>query len=298
VDDIAEFFAEPDTAQFDRWEDEIILRSTARRQALTQARSAFALGHVAPVGKEMTTKGTDMTSILIAGTATHIGGREVNEDVALTGDRLFAIADGIGGLGAGQVAARLAVDALDEAVAADRSVAGLLDAGRKANRSVWRHATAGREGREPSTGTTLTALAVTSDAGTVVLHVGDSRLYRLRDGRLAQLTQDHTVVAELVGAGELEEKDVAAHPHRHVLTRAVGAGPEVDLDYAGVSCAPGDRLLLCTDGASRVLSSDDLKAVLIAEPEPHGSAAEIVRRAVACGTDDNVTAVVIAVDRS
>lgn len=111
-------------------------------------------------------------------------------------------------------------------------------------------------------GTTLAAVAITVDTGSVVVHVGDSRLYRLRHGRLMQLTQDHTVITDLMSAGELNEEDAKTHPHRYVLTRALGVGPEVLIDYAGVSGESGDRLLLCTDGVFKALSTDEVKGRL------------------------------------
>ncbi len=143
-------------------------------------------------------------------------------------------------------------------------------------------------------GTTLTAVAITSDVAVVVLHVGDSRLYRFRHGRLDQLTFDHTVVADLMRAGELSEGDARTHPHRHVLTRALGVGPAVDIDHAGVSCEPGDRLVLCTDGLFKALSPDELKGVLASEAEPLESADKLVVDAVERGAEDNVTAMILA----
>ena len=226
----------------------------------------------------------------IAG-ATHIGGRETNEDAVLVSEGLFAVADGIGGLQDGEVASRLALDTLDAAFAADRTVSGLLDACQEANRAVWGQA----NGRDNIMGTTLAALAMTSDAAGIVLHAGDSRLYRLRHGRLEQLTHDHTVIADLIRAGELSEADARTHPHRFVLTRAIGVFPHVDVDHAGVSCEPGDRLLLCSDGLFKALAPGELKAILASEAEPQRSADQLVADAVAREKEDNVTAMIIDV---
>jgi protein phosphatase len=146
-------------------------------------------------------------------------------------------------------------------------------------------------------GTTLTALAVTTDASAIVLNVGDSRLYRFRNGRLEQLTQDHTVIADLMRAGELSEEDARTHPLRYVLTRAIGVAPDIDLDHAGVSCQPGDRLVLCSDGLYKALSFDELKDVLASDAEPQPAADRLITEAVAHEAEDNVTAMIIDVHR-
>lgn len=292
VDEITEFFANPDTARLDRWDHEIVSASASRRRALAEAKAALTLERTAATGEPSSTgKGEQMKYDLVAGTATHKGGRDANQDSALAGDRLYAVADGIGGLYHGEVASRLAVETLGTAFAADRTVSGLLKACRKANEVVWGQATA----EQSTMGTTLAAFAVTSDADAVVVHVGDSRLYRLRNRRLARLTDDHTVVAELIRDGELDADDATTHPQRHILTRAIGASPQVVADYAGVSCEPGDRLVLCTDGLFNALAPDEFKATLAAESEPRDTADALVATAVERGADDNVTAVVVDV---
>ena len=292
VDDITAFYDNPDALQLDRWEREVVQESAARRQALAEARVALAVGHESlPARPESSRKGFEMATHVVPGTSTHIGGRETNQDAVLVGDGLFAVADGIGGLRHGEVASRLALDTLDTAFNVDRSVSGLLNACREANRAIGQHPIA--HGEDATMGTTLVALAMTSDVKAVVLHTGDSRLYRLRRGRLEQLTQDHTVTAELVRTGELSEEEAQSHPYRHVLTRALGVSPDVDIDYAGVSCEPGDRLVLCTDGLFKVLSADELKGVLALEAEPQQAADALVHGAAERGAEDNVTAMVL-----
>lgn len=292
VDDIAGFFDHPDPAQLDRWDRQIVSESTARRQALAEARAALAMGKPPPPTQTGTLmKGSEVTHTFVTGMATHIGGRDTNEDGVLVSDGLFALADGLGGLQDGEVASRLALDTLDVAFTADRTVSGLLDACREANRTVWRQA----DGQDATMGTTLVALAITSDASAIVLHVGDSRLYRFRNGRLEQLTHDHTVIADLIRAGELSEEDAKTHPYRYVLTRAIGVIPDVDIDHAGVSCESGDRLLLCSDGLFKALSLDELKVVLASEVEPQRSADQLVTSAVEREAEDNVTAMIIDV---
>lgn len=292
VDDIVKFFENPDATQLDRWDRQIVRDSTTRRHGLAQARAALAMDQAPPPTQpETPRKGSEVTHTFVTGTATHIGGRDTNEDAVLVSDGLFALADGIGGLQDGEVASRLALDTLDVAFAADRTVSGLLDACQEANRAVWGQA----NGQYNVMGTTLAALAMTSDAAGIVIHAGDSRLYRLRNGRLEQLTHDHTIIADLLRAGELSEEDAKTHPYRFVLTRAIGVFPHVDIDHAGVSCEPGDRLLLCSDGLFKALASDELKAVLSSEIEPQRSADRLVTNAVERGAEDNVTAMIIDV---
>ena len=232
-----------------------------------------------------------MASTLLSGSATHVGGRKNNQDSVLVSEGLFAVADGIGGFVNGDVASRLALDTLESAFAADRTVAGLLDAARKANEAVWLRSHA--DGT--SMGTTLVAVAMTSDAGTVAVNVGDSRLYRLRDGALEQLTRDHTVLAELLRSREVSDDDARNHPHRHVLTRAVGVGPEVEIDHDELSAEPGDRLLLCTDGLFNATSAEDIERLLGADGDPQDLCDGLVKAALEADADDNVTALVLDV---
>jgi serine/threonine protein phosphatase PrpC len=290
VDDIGGFFADPDTVQLDRWDRQIMSESTARRQALAQARAGLAMDQAPPPTQaETARKGSEMNHTFVTASATHIGGRDTNEDAVVVSDGLFAVADGIGGLQDGDVASRLALETLDVAFAADRTVSGLLDACQEANRAVWGQA----NGQDNIMGTTLVALAMTSDAAGIVLHAGDSRLYRLRNGRLEQLTHDHTIIADLLRNGELSEEDARTHPHRFVLTRAIGVFPHVDVDHAEVSCEPGDRLLLCSDGLFKILAPEEIKAVLVLEGEPQRSADRLVAPAVEREAEDNVTAMII-----
>jgi len=293
VEEIATFLAEPDEAQVTLWEREITSEASSRREALAAARDALGMDRPGPSQWRRVVKEEPLSYQFEAGLSTETGGRETNEDNALVAKDLWAVADGLGGLGNGEVASRQALEVLDEAFGSDRTAAGLLGACKAANHAVW------QEGAERSAdtamGTTLVALALTSDLGAVLVSVGDSRLYRLRSGRLVQLTKDHTVPADLVEAGELGPDEVETHPHRHVLTRALGVSDAVDVDHAGVSCEEGDRFLLCTDGLFRSLTSDELKSVLGSEEPPHAAAARLVSTAVGCAADDNVTALVIRV---
>ncbi|SFS43368.1 protein phosphatase [Saccharopolyspora flava] len=202
---------------------------------------------------------------------------------------LFAVADGIGGYVHGDVASRLALDTLEQAFAEDRTTSGLLAAAHRANEVVWQRAS--RDGTKM--GTTVVALAMTEDAGAVLLNVGDSRLYRLREGELEQLTDDHTVPAELLRAHRVTDDEARNHQYRHVLTRAIGVGPEVELDHAETSVEPGDRILLCTDGLYNAHTTEELAALLGADAEPQQICDSLVESALDHDADDNVTAVVL-----
>ncbi|QIS19477.1 MerR family transcriptional regulator [Nocardia terpenica] len=244
VGDITTFFADPDPIRLDRWDRDIAGASAARRRALAQARAALAIDPATP------SKGHAMPLTFLAATATRTGGRDTNQDTALAREGLFAVADGFGAHG--DTASQLALDTLDSTFTPDHTISELFTAYHEANQHVWQLSRT--NGSNQATGTTLTALALTTDAAATVLHVGDSRLYRLRHNRLVQLTEDHTATAELIQRGELAETDAQTHPHRHILTRALGVAPHVDIAYTGVSCKSGDRLLLCTDGVFTTLS--------------------------------------------
>ncbi|TWF93052.1 protein phosphatase 2C domain-containing protein [Saccharopolyspora dendranthemae] len=288
VDDIARYFADPSAERWERWDREIVESSDSRRKALAEARAAL-LAEVSPAHPPR--KGFVVTSTLQSGATTHTGGRERNQDATLVAEGLFAVADGIGGFVSGDVASRLALDTLESAFAADRTTAGLLEAARRANEVVWEKANA--DGT--SMGTTVVALGLTDDVGAVVLHVGDSRLYRLRDERLEQLTQDHNVPAELLRTHQVTDEEARNHPHRHVLTRAIGVGPEVEVDHAGASVKPGDRLLLCTDGLFNTQSPDELRDLLASGSDPQRTCDDLVEAALTREADDNVTALVLDV---
>jgi protein phosphatase len=143
-------------------------------------------------------------------------------------------------------------------------------------------------------GTTATVALVDERAGVLTLaHVGDSRAYRYRAGGLEQLTTDHSLVAELVRSGRLTEAEAAVHPHRSVITRALGTEADVEVDTHAVDVAPGDLLLLCSDGLSAMVRDEEIARVIEASGlDPHGAAEALVRAANEHGGDDNVTVVV------
>jgi protein phosphatase len=220
--------------------------------------------------------------------------RAANQDQFLTEGVLVAVADGMGGRNRGEVASRLAADTLREAFAADRTVEGLVEAVGAANRAVWEQA----EG-DPDLqgmGTTIAAAARVTDGGEqrlAIVNVGDSRVYLLRQGQLSRLSSDHSLVADLVGAGELSEADARVHPERHVLTSALGVRPDIAPHVATTGLARGDRLLLCSDGLFNELSDEEISMSLDAIAEPNAAADELVRLAKDHGGSDNITVVVV-----
>ncbi len=236
-------------------------------------------------------------TVLRSGSASDVGRvRAINEDRALESLSLYAVADGMGGHAGGEVAARTAIDALQAAFAASPSGEGLVEAVRRANGAVWQRSLADPDLR--GMGTTLIAAALVpgEDGDRLVLtNVGDSRAYRYNSGTFEQLTVDHSVAEELLARGELTEEEAAVHPHRHILTRALGIAPDVDVDVWEISPTEGDRFLLCSDGLSNEVSGERMAAALSSSRDPQEIAEELVVLANEHGGSDNITAVVVDV---
>lgn len=231
-----------------------------------------------------------------AGVATHVGTvREVNEDSVLVTPRVFVVADGMGGHAAGDVASAIVVRRLEglagrERVTADDVRAELM----AANLDVL--TAARRDPLRAGMGTTVAGLAIVDAAGTphwALFNIGDSRVYRLVDGRLTQLTTDHSEVAELVEAGVITAQQALTHPLRHVVTRAVGTRPGPAADLWVFPPTVGERFLICSDGLPLELADREIAAVLTANADPQQAADALVGRAVAAGGRDNVSVVVI-----
>ncbi|MEA2368640.1 MAG: family protein phosphatase, partial [Thermoleophilaceae bacterium] len=178
--------------------------------------------------------------------------RQSNEDSYLEREPLFAVADGMGGARAGEVASRMAVEAFDDATtAAGRPEEMLREVAREANRRIYDAAQGDSE--HAGMGTTLTA-ALVAGREVAVGHVGDSRLYRLRDGTLERLTEDHSLVEELVRQGRLTPEEAETHPQRSIITRALGPEPDVVVDHHTWSARADDIYLLCSDGLTSMLA--------------------------------------------
>jgi PPM family protein phosphatase len=236
-------------------------------------------------------------TLLRSGSATDTGlVRSVNQDLAVETPTLFAVADGMGGHAGGEVAARMAVDALGMAFGRQPTGAGLAEAVSEANTAVWQHSLENPELR--GMGTTLTAVALVNENGKDVLalvNVGDSRSYRFHDGEFSQITSDHSLAEEMVRSGELTSAEAEVHPHRHILTRALGVSSDVAVDLWRIQPVRGDRYLLCSDGLTNELDADQIGEVLSTIADPHQAAELLVQAARTHGGSDNITAVVVDV---
>ncbi len=230
---------------------------------------------------------------LVAGERTDVGRvRDGNEDEKLVDDRmgLFAVADGMGGHQGGEVASSTALEALRAAVA---DGAPIRDAIARANEAVIERAAA--DDRLRGMGTTMTAATLAAGGTLLIGHVGDSRAYLARDGAFTQITEDHSLVEEMVREGELTPEQADVHPRRNIVTRALGIDPDVDVDLYPVELRGGDRVLLCSDGLTSMIRPDEIAAILREEADPQQAADRLVDAANAAGGEDNITVVVLDV---
>ncbi|MCU0906235.1 MAG: protein phosphatase 2C domain-containing protein [Rhodobacteraceae bacterium] len=216
--------------------------------------------------------------------------RERNEDAVLTdpGGTLWAVADGMGGYGRGDVASDIVIEALsaiDDRVPALDTLQERLAA---ANAEI-RAQSGGR-----TMGATVVALMIEHAVGHVVW-AGDSRAYLFRSGRLRQVTRDHTLVQDLVDRGEIDPAAAGNHPEKHIITRAVGGAEDLELDAAAVPLVPGDRLLLCSDGLTGCLTDDAIAQTLAGAETPETAVRALVNAALHAGAPDNVSAVAVFV---
>ena len=228
---------------------------------------------------------------VLAGFATDIGRvRQGNEDCYLVESPLFAVADGMGGHRGGEVASHLALDTVEAMHLKGEGT--LADQVREANRAVFQRS--GEDRNVAGMGTTLTAALVQGD-GLHLAHVGDSRAYLLRAGSLRQLTEDHTLVNRMVKAGEITRAEAEVHPHRNVVTRALGTEPDIAVDEQSVALLESDRILLCSDGLTGMVTEGQIQAILETTDEPQQAADRLIRAANRAGGIDNITAVVLDV---
>jgi len=229
--------------------------------------------------------------LLRAGVASDRGlVRQTNEDSFLVRTGLYAVCDGMGGARGGEVASQMACQALLGLEPPEVDEERLREAIAAANEAIVKRSLA--EAHLAGMGTTLT-VAVAGEGGFLIGHVGDSRAYLLHDGKLQQLTADHSWVGEMLRRGEITEAEAAIHPHRSIITRALGTDTSVQPDLFFVPFGPGDRLLLCSDGLSGMVSDEDIAELLGLPEDPQGVAEALVRAAVAAGGEDNVTVVVV-----
>jgi protein phosphatase len=229
------------------------------------------------------------------GSATDPGRRRRrNEDTPVVEPPLFAVADGMGGAQAGELASGLAAAAVKDETGAGRSgKQRVVDVIQEANRRVYQRSS--EDAAVSGMGTTMT-VALVEDSRIFFAHVGDSRAYLIREGRLEQLTEDHSLVAELVRSGKLSPEEAETHPQRSVITRALGTDPDVDPDTFSVETAPGDLFMICSDGLTTMVDDDGI----LAEIERHrhdlrAAAKALVRAANRRGGEDNITVVLFEI---
>jgi PPM family protein phosphatase len=218
--------------------------------------------------------------------------REGNEDSAYAGPHLLAVADGMGGHAAGEVASAATITTIAPLDAEDPGpdlVGALDDAVARANLRLQELIIS--DPAIEGMGTTLTAL-LWSDGYAALCHIGDSRAYLLRDNQFAQITHDHTLVQSLVDEGKITEDDVATHPHRSLLLRALDGRTIAEPDLAPLETYPGDRYLLCSDGLSGVVTEQTLHQTLVSVREPDKAAMRLVELAIKGGGPDNITCIV------
>jgi serine/threonine protein phosphatase PrpC len=222
--------------------------------------------------------------------------RRHNEDAYVCEPPIFAVADGMGGARAGEVASALAASALrdtslDPTQSAERGIVALIQA---ANMRV--HERALSDSAASGMGTTITVALFEPEGSVVIGHVGDSRAYVLRDGELEQLTEDHSLVAELVRRGELSPEQAEVHPQRSVITRALGTEPDVDVDATTVATRNGDVFLLCSDGLTTMVDSGAIAELLQSNRFDLAAAGRaLIRAANDRGGEDNITTVLFSV---
>lgn len=230
---------------------------------------------------------------VLFGSRTDIGCiREQNEDSLVVKAPLFVVADGMGGHAAGEVASEIAVNTLAECAPPHADAEALGRAVEQANRDIINAAIAG-EGRE-GMGTTCTAAMLEGDR-LVIAQVGDSRAYLLQSGKLTQITRDHSLMANMIDAGQITPEEARVHPNRSVITRALGNDPDTVPDLYQINVKDGDRLLICSDGLTSMIEDGEIQAVMNRISDPQQCASTLVDGAIAAGGLDNVTVIVVNV---
>ncbi len=248
-------------------------------------------------GKHSSYRSTQRTrkgAVTSFGSRTDVGCvRDHNEDSLVVRPPLFAVADGMGGHAAGEVASEIAVNVLAELAPEHPDGAALQNAVEEANREIIRASRDGR-GRE-GMGTTMTACMLEGER-LLIAQVGDSRAYLLHQGKLQQLTRDHSLMADMIEAGQLTPEEARNHPQRSVITRALGSDPNTRPDIYEINVDAGDRLLVCSDGLSSMVRNETIEATLRRVRDPQRCASQLVNEAIAAGGHDNVTVIVSNVE--
>ena len=242
-----------------------------------------------------------MSTPILSAAASHVGKiRASNQDSGSVGNHLFVVADGMGGHAGGDVASALAIRHLvgldrpygSAEEAREEIYRGILDAGKELTRAVADHP------ELTGMGTTLSGMVRVGDK-VVVAHIGDSRIYLLRDGVLEQITADHTFVQRLVDSGRITPEEAAVHPRRSVLMRVLGdVDVEPEIDTHVLDTQPGDRWLLCSDGLSGYVAEREIAEILLTTHDPEEACEKLIQASLAEGAPDNVTAVIVHITES
>jgi PPM family protein phosphatase len=219
--------------------------------------------------------------------------RRSNEDSSYASAPVFVVADGMGGAQAGEVASQMVVEAFTEGVPENGTPEERLSVVvQKANREI--HARSHSDAASAGMGTTVTAAYLDEDS-VALAHVGDSRAYLLREGELSRLTEDHSLVEELLRGGKLTEEEALEHPQRSVITRALGIEPIVEIDTWTYPLRPGDVVLLCSDGLTSMISEQQIQQLLVETPDLEEAGDRLIAEANEAGGRDNITVVLFRV---
>lgn len=239
------------------------------------------------------------------GAATDVGlVREGNEDAFLAAPPVFVVADGMGGHQDGDIASSIVVEEFarlpDDGYDPQRGAEVIAATLQLSHERIWAYAAAQRAqgARGFHSGTTAVVALLVEDDGEpkwLLANLGDSRIYRFANGRLEQVSVDHSVVQELVEAGTITERDAAVHPERHVITRALGGAGAVEADYFLLPLTSVERLFLCSDGVTGMIDAVEIGEILARTTDPRDAADQVVAAAIAAGGRDNATAVVVDV---
>jgi protein phosphatase len=225
--------------------------------------------------------------------------RSINEDAFFMEDStgLFAVADGMGGHEAGEVASNMALDTINEYLWEESNPGSeeLLSAISAANTEVYN--TAQENPSKKGMGTTV-VVALINGRKMDIAHVGDSRAYLIRDGFIERLTEDHSLVAEQVRDGLITEEEAERSPVRNIITRAIGIGPEVEADHRRFELKSGDRVLICSDGLYNMVCDEDILSEVLSEQEPGRACESLIEMANGNGGKDNITIVMVLYKKS
>lgn len=221
--------------------------------------------------------------------------RKKNEDACLAKNNIFAVADGMGGHKAGEIASQIALSSIEKSLSGarkDNPSETLILSIKDANEAISKKSM--KNIKQWGMGTTLTLILFKED-NYFIGHIGDSRAYLLRENNLIQLTKDHSLVADLVKKKYLSKEEARAFPHRNIITRALGATPDIEIDISSGKTKKEDRFLLCTDGLTEMLKDEEIKQIIESEKSLSTICEKLIATANQYGGKDNITVVLIEV---